>query len=438
MFRRFAALLGFAALVACSGSDSPTTPPPPQPAAVDVSADSVTVRQLTSATLSATVRDQTGKAFPGATVTWSSARPEVVSVDGAGTLTTGRPGVAWVTASYGALKDSVRVRVSPLWKRVSVGHRAQAACGLSTDGYAFCWGTGGSGELGSLASSSQVPVPVQGGHRFVEIAVGFRSVCALEEAGTPWCWGDGSSGQLGNGRESGINSPRAVPGTLYLASIVAGEAFYCGAELTGALYCWGNNHDGELGIDPVATEVAAPGRFHATLGFSRVSGGATHLCGLTFDGRAYCWGTNALGQLGTGDRDDWRPPTEVLGVPSTRAIGAGSARSCALDGSGAPYCWGGSTFSPAPLATDVRLATLSTGDQLWCGRTAAGETWCGTTSLALVQTQQPFTRVEVGGLQACGITTLGELYCWGPNASGALGTGDFADHPSPTRVVDPD
>src|SRR5215216_6524621 len=43
----------------------------------------------------------------------------------------------------------------------------------------------------------------------------------------------------------------------------------------------------------------APRREGATL--SAVSLGTEHGCGLSADGRAYCWGSNRLGQLGNDD-----------------------------------------------------------------------------------------------------------------------------------------
>jgi alpha-tubulin suppressor-like RCC1 family protein len=50
------------------------------------------------------------------------------------------------------------------------------------------------------------------------------------------------------------------------------------------------------------------------LAFSQVSSGGAHSCGVTSDGRAYCWGSNAFGRLGDGTTSDRLTPTRVAGT----------------------------------------------------------------------------------------------------------------------------
>ena len=45
-----------------------------------------------------------------------------------------------------------------------------------------------------------------------------------------------------------------------------------------------------------------------------------------------------------------------------------------------------------------------------------------------------FTRVAAGDNHACALTTAGDMYCWGANASGQLGDGTFATRLVPTLV----
>ena len=67
-------------------------------------------------------------------------------------------------------------------------------CGLRADSTASCWGVGPLGN--GSADPSDVPVSVSGGHRFAELAVGWRFACGRKAVGEVWCWGkNGQTGQ---------------------------------------------------------------------------------------------------------------------------------------------------------------------------------------------------------------------------------------------------
>ena len=61
----------------------------------------------------ATVRDANGELLPGATVTWSTDTPEVVSIDGEGTVEAIAAGTATVRASFGGVDGTALVEVYP-------------------------------------------------------------------------------------------------------------------------------------------------------------------------------------------------------------------------------------------------------------------------------------------------------------------------------------
>ena len=92
--------------------------------------------------------------------------------------------------------------------------------------------------------------------------------------------------------------------------------------------------------DPTAPSGAAGAPALNTLAtaapsFVQVSAGAYHTCGLTADHHAYCWGENALGALGNGDRGGTiraDEPVPVLTNLKFIAISAGVSNTCALSG----------------------------------------------------------------------------------------------------------
>ncbi len=96
------------------------------------------------------------------------------------------------------------------------------------------------------------------------------------------------------------------------------------------------------------------------------------------------------------------------------------------------------TVSPAGF----RLASLSVGDGMACGVTAAGAAYCwgsqpGLQSATPVQIGAGITwkQMAVSSGNACGLSTSGVVYCWGSNnGNGGLGDGTNIDHYAPAPI----
>ncbi len=76
------------------------------------------------------------------------------------------------------------------------------SCAIASGGPAYCWGSNKLGQLGIGASDDQAhtaPVPVTGGLTFDRLSAGGGHTCAITPQSTVYCWGAGGSGQLGNG-----------------------------------------------------------------------------------------------------------------------------------------------------------------------------------------------------------------------------------------------
>jgi len=144
--------------------------------------------------------------------------------------------------------------------------------------------------------------------------------------------------------------------------------------------------------------------------------------------------------------------------------------SCALTGTGAAYCWGNNSSgqlgmggrtkgnrakkaTPQAVAGGFTFAALSVGDSYLhaCGVTALGDSYCwgGNRSgeLGDGSFDQSSGPVEVSGSHSfrslttnwentCGVTTSSAGYCWGGNSAGDLGNGTIGgDEPAPGPVV---
>lgn len=339
------------------------------------------------------------------------------------------------------------------------------ACGLTTEGAAWCWGSGWSGQLGHGAYGAVIaPAAVAGDLRFTALAAGTSHTCGIAEDRSTWCWGSNGSGSLGTGTTGGSsNVPVAVVAAPPFTRIEAGNGFTCGLTEIGELHCWGFGFGGQLG-NGVTGNSPSPMPVSGGHIFAAFDVGADHTCGVTTAGQALCWGANGWGQMGDGNRSTTYPytgsntPTPVLGDLVLSAISAGTNHTCALDAAGAAWCWGagydgqlgdGTTepFRTIPTAVlgGLALLRIDAGSNHTCGVTGDGAGWCwganwfGQTGTgpagspgripqpSPVQGGLAWNDIRSGETHSCGVTTDGSGWCWGLGTLG--GTASSSDAP---------
>lgn len=74
-----------------------------------------------------------------------------------------------------------------------------------------------------------------------------------------------------------------------------------------------------------------------------VVAGDNHSCALDSAGKAWCWGSNAHGGLGNGNRINQNLPQAVLDLDEITQLTAGRNHTCALVQNATVYCWGAIT-----------------------------------------------------------------------------------------------
>jgi alpha-tubulin suppressor-like RCC1 family protein len=247
--------------------------------------------------------------------------------------------------------------------------------------WALCWGGNAQGQIGANLGEPELHVPdprrmvgtlvqdpqlgeVFTALTFSSVSAGGTSACGIVSGGAgsgAWCWGDNGKGQLGSGNfvdGNGVGSSyaTAVQGPALLSVVTsltsegAGEpdsgarAHACGLTEAGAAWCWGSNDLGQLGTGGVSAVEPVPVATVGGHGFTQISLGEGHSCGLHESGAVYCWGRNDYGQVGNGQAGGpVSEPVAVSGAQRFAKVSAGAFHTCALtvpEDGGAIYCWG--------------------------------------------------------------------------------------------------
>lgn len=257
---------------------------------------------------------------------------------------------------------------------------------------------------------------------FVATSGGDSYMCLLDSLGEVYCWGDNSFGQLGGPDLEYSPTPRPIHLPERVAQLSTGANHVCAIGASGNLYCWGDNSEGQLGMgDAPTSDEPTPevnGRELTPVGegpWISVSAGEAHTCGVRSDGTLFCWGRNTAHQASSASDAQLNSPRLVNSEHSWRQVNAGHSHSCGLRTDGTLWCWGSNTSDDSgyPLGVESPSQLLD-------------PTPIGDGHYRTLTTQWA---------HACAISYTGELWCWGRNEEGQLGTGDRTPHLVPTNVA---
>ena len=408
--------------------------------------------------------DSLGKPRPGVPITFSATNGGRVTLP---TVPTGADGVAspgtWTLGDIpgaqtliarvesGTIKLQATGTGTPIhYTPIHVALGGFATCGLDNGGGATCMGQepqiGGGDTL-----NKSTPTAVGAAVAFQSITGGSTHFCGVASVDNSiYCWGLNALVDT-TGKNAGLAKvPTQLPSALTFAQVVAGAAHTCALTTTQDAYCWGSNQAGQLGTRGDTTTRFVPTAVSGGFKFSTITSGVNHVCALTLDHNALCWGSNQFGQLGDGTTTNRVAPTLVGGGLSFQAIAGGDPWTCGLTTDGKAACWGavqgvGAISTPHEYVGAPVFVSLAVGSAHACALTADGSAYCwgnnqfgqlgDSTNVSRddptpVSGTLKFKSIFAGVAHTCGLSTDGSLACWGSNVDGELG-----DKASATRNV---
>jgi hypothetical protein len=356
--------------------------------------------------------DSLGNEISGALLTWTSEDPRVAETGGGwpdppGVMVNARgTGSTQLVLTAKRLETGEEVRKPLPVTVLALGEFATdfgRSCGVTLSGQLYCWGDNFNGALGDGTTTSRVQAaPVSTGLSFSQLSIGRYTVCGLTSEGRVHCWGQNAYGELGNGAaELRRLTPVPVTGGHTFSFVSTGINSSCALTGTGEAYCWGLNALGQLGRDTLTSTCLQSGSSRCSsvpipvagqLRLKSVSvGNWDHTCGVTTGGDAYCWGANGYGQLGT----------RVAAVSCTTHF----------------VC----VRTPALVEGGVTFSSVTAGFNFSCGLDTAGRAYCWGMGFGPAEGSRPvavgggqlFQALDAGDRLVCGLTSGGGIFCWG-------------------------
>ena len=218
-------------------------------------------------------------------------------------------------------------------------------------------------------------------------------------------FGANVDGRLGDGSIETRRTPVPVSATVSFEQVDAGDNHSCGITTDGRLFCWGQNINRQLGVDDHA--VRAPVQVGEASDWIAVSAGGQHTCGLRAPGRLFCWGDNTEGALGDGSGTMQTQPRQVNGPTGWRAVSAAGFRTCGIQLDGSLWCWGSNdrggigdgTTTDRPLPVRIGQETGYLGDD----PTSVKQTFFGQTLTRMEQELAAVTAAYQGSTAFTGL-----------------------------------
>ena len=362
-------------------------------------------------------------------------------------------------------------------KIVNVVAGVNSALALDSAGRTFSFGSNSNSQLGAPIGSAagQLPNPtykptlnMASVAQLVSAEQGLNHGIGIDRNGQVWTWGLNGDGQLGHGNTTTQTTPKQIatfPSGATFVQVGAGYNFSMALDSGGKLWVWGQG--GYLGLGTSTTDILTPTILNTFAGgaapfITQFSTGYTGddsptLAAVDRDGNIWVWGSSDYGAAGTTTNSRIATPLKLydaatgnwynnsgaiintaVAVPAGTKmlqVRIGNGFGAARDAAGNLYTWGSN------IQRNLGNGSTNGNDRNPPGKiydAATGNFLLASGAVNTSASTGAGAMVTLGSNNSYGasfaIDSVGNLYSWGDNNDGALGTGSSTDNPNPRQI----
>lgn len=232
-----------------------------------------------------------------------------------------------------------------------------------------------------------------------------------------YSWGDANgstssafAGVLGQNNVIDRSSPTQVGTDSNWSNINTRYGTSLATKTDGTLWGWGNNNRGQLGLGDRFNYRSSPVQIGSSSNWNNIGTGAYSVAVTKTDGTIWAWGHNGQGQLGQNDTTSRSSPAQIGTNTNWNLVSNGFYSVLATKTDGTLWGWGEN--NSGELGLFDRVTRLSPTQ-------IAGTTW---------------SKISCHNFGSAAVKTDGTLWTWGYNFHGQLGRNDRIDRSSPVQV----